>query len=117
VDHAGGPAACLSVQAADADALVAAAVAQLDDGADLVKVYLDGTPDPAVAPWSAGEVRRVVEAVHARGARVTAHAGYAGGARVGAEAGVDAIEAEVEVDDETAAIMARRGVGSCPRCP
>ena len=100
----------LSVQAADADALVAAAVAQLDEGADLVKLYLDGPSDPAVAPWSADEVRRVVEAAHARGARVTAHAGYAGGARVGAEAGVDALEHGFELEADTAATMARNGV-------
>jgi imidazolonepropionase-like amidohydrolase len=100
----------LSVQAADADALVAAAVTQLDEGADLVKLYLDGPSDPAVAPWSGDEVRRVVEAAHARGARVTAHAGYAGGARVGAEAGVDALEHGFELDEDTATTMARNGV-------
>jgi hypothetical protein len=42
----------LSVQAGDADALVAAAIGQLDEGADLVKLYLDGPDDPAVVPWS-----------------------------------------------------------------
>ena len=56
----------LSVEAANADELLAAAIGQLDDGADLVKLYLDG-PDPGVSPWTAGELRRVVEAVHARG--------------------------------------------------
>ena len=55
----------LSVEARDADELVAAAVGQLEDGADFVKLYLDG-PDPLTAPWSAAEVGRVVEAVHAR---------------------------------------------------
>src|SRR4051812_10535303 len=34
----------LGVEVADGDGLVAAALAQLDDGADLVKIYLDG-PD------------------------------------------------------------------------
>ena len=38
----------LSVEAADGDELLAAAMGQLDDGADLVKLYLDG-PDPSVA--------------------------------------------------------------------
>ncbi|MDQ3491870.1 MAG: hypothetical protein M3452_01235, partial [Chloroflexota bacterium] len=41
----------LDLEAANADELVAAAIGQLDDGADLVKLYLDG-PDPARAPWS-----------------------------------------------------------------
>jgi hypothetical protein len=43
----------LSVEARDG--LVAAAVGQLDDGADFVKLYLDG-PDPETAPWTAAEV-------------------------------------------------------------
>ena len=45
----------LAVEVCDADRLLAAALAQLDDGADLVKLYLDG-PEQGVAPWSADEV-------------------------------------------------------------
>ncbi len=99
----------LSVEAANADELVAAAVGQLDDGADLVKLYLDG-PEKGVCPWTAAELRRVVDAVHARDARVTAHSGEYGGARAGAEAGVDALEHGFELDDETARLMAANGV-------
>lgn len=99
----------LSVEAANADALVAAALGQLDDGADLVKLYLDG-PDPAASPWTPDEVRRVVAAVHARGARVTAHSGYLAGARAGAEAGVDALEHGFELDEDVARTMAANGV-------
>jgi len=99
----------LSVEAANADELVAAAEAQLDDGADLVKLYLDG-PEAGVCPWSADEVRRVVAAVHARGARVTAHSGDLAGARTGAEAGVDALEHGFEIDDAAAGRMAANGV-------
>ena len=99
----------LSVEADDADELLAAAIGQLEDGADLVKLYLDG-PDPGVSPWTAGELRRVVDAVHARGARVTAHSGYAAGARAGAEAGVDALEHGFELDEATASIMATSGI-------
>ena len=99
----------LSVEAANADELVAAAEAQLDDGADLVKLYLDG-PEAGVCPWSVDEVRRVVAAVHARGARVTAHSGDLAGARTGAEAGVDALEHGFEIDDAAAGRMAANGV-------
>ena len=99
----------LSVEAADGDELLAAAMGQLDDGADLVKLYLDG-PDLDVSPWSVDELRRVVEAVHARGARVTAHSGYLAGARAGAAAGVDALEHGFELDDDVAATMVRNGV-------
>ncbi len=99
----------LSVEAADADQLLAAAIAQLDDGADLVKLYLDG-PERGVCPWTAGELRRVVDAVHARGARVTAHSGEYAGSRAGAQAGVDALEHGFEIDDATARLMAANGV-------
>lgn len=99
----------LTVEAGDSDELVAAAVGQLDDGADFVKLYLDG-PDPETAPWTAAEVGRVVEAVHARGAKVTAHASRLAGARVCAEAGVDSIEHGFELDADVTRLMAERGV-------
>ncbi len=98
----------LTVEAADGDALLAASLGQLHDGADFVKLYLDG-PDPATPPFSAAEVGRVVEAVHARGATVTAHATRLPGTRVCAAAGVDSIEHGFELDADVAAEMARRG--------
>jgi hypothetical protein len=106
---AAGTLAGIAVEAANADELVAAATGQLDAGADLVKLYLDG-PEPGVSPWTASEVRRVVEAVHARGATVTAHSGNLGGARAGAEAGVDALEHGFELDADVARTMAENGV-------
>lgn len=99
----------LSVEARDGDELVAAAVGQLDDGADFVKLYLDG-PDRDIAPWTAAEVGRVAETVHARGAKVTAHATWLSGARVCAEAGVDSIEHGFELDADVTRLMAERGV-------
>jgi imidazolonepropionase-like amidohydrolase len=99
----------LSVEARDGDELLAHALGQLDDGADLVKLYLDG-PDPETAPWSVGELSRVVDAVHARGAKVTAHATRLSGARVCAAAGVDSIEHGFELDADVARTMASRGV-------
>lgn len=109
VTRAGTLPAGLAVEAENADELLAAALQQLDDGADFVKLYLDG-PDPARAPWSVAEVRRVVEAVHARGARVTAHAGRLDGARVGAEAAVDSLEHGFELDVDVSRTMAEKGV-------
>src|SRR5215472_5838250 len=99
----------LAVEARDADELLAAAVGQLDGGADFVKLYLDG-PDPETAPWTAGEVGRVVEAVHARGAKVTAHSSRLSGARVCAEAGTDSVEHGFELDADVTRLMAERGV-------
>jgi len=75
----------LTIEVADADGLLAAALAQLDDGADLVKLYLDG-PDAGLAPWSAEEVRAVVAAVHAHGATVAAHGSGLANCKLAADA-------------------------------
>ena len=98
----------LAADVEDAEALRAMAVRQLDDGADLVKLYLDG-PDADTAPWTAPEVAAVVDACHARGAKVTAHATRLPGARVCADAGVDAIEHGFELDADIVATMAANG--------
>jgi imidazolonepropionase-like amidohydrolase len=107
--RAGSLPAGLAVEVENADQLLAAAIHQLDDGADLVKLYLDG-PDPTRAPWSVAEVGRVVSAVHARKRKVTAHALRLSGAAVGAAAGVDALEHGFELDASTARAMVRRGI-------
>lgn len=97
-----------AVEAGNADELLSAALGQLDAGADLVKLYLDG-PEPGVAPWSGSEVRRVVDAVHAREARVTAHAGHLDAARTAVAGGVDAVEHGFVLDADVAARMAAAG--------
>jgi imidazolonepropionase-like amidohydrolase len=89
--------------------LVAAVDEQLDDGADLVKLYLDG-PDPDTAPFSGAEVRAAVTRAHERGATVAAHSGQLPGARVGADAGVDSLEHGFALDADTAASLAAHGV-------
>jgi imidazolonepropionase-like amidohydrolase len=97
------------VEAENADELLANARGQLDDGADFLKLYLDG-PEPAVSPWTVSELRPVIEMAHARGARVTAHSGYLAGARVGVEAGVDSIEHGMELDADVCRSMAEQGI-------
>jgi imidazolonepropionase-like amidohydrolase len=97
-----------SAEAVDADDLLAKAVVQLDDGADLLKLYMDG-PDPDASPWTADEVGRVVTAAHARGVRVTAHSGRLNGAVEAVRGGVDAIEHGFDLDAEVAGEMAARG--------
>jgi imidazolonepropionase-like amidohydrolase len=99
----------LSVEVPDGDGLVAAALRQLDDGADFVKLYLDG-PDRETSPFTVGEVQAVVAAAHGRGARVTAHSGLLPGAKVGAEAGVDSLEHGFQLDADVAKTMAANGV-------
>jgi len=109
LDRAGTlPPAAHTVEARTADELLANARGQLDDGADLLKLYLDG-PDADASPWSVAEIARVVEMAHARGTRVTAHSGRLSGARNGVRAGVDAIEHGFQLDADVAAEMARRG--------
>lgn len=97
-----------TVEANDADELLRLAIGQLDDGADLLKLYLDG-PEAGVAPWSADELLPVIEAAHSRGVKVTAHSGDLAGARVGVAAGVDSLEHGMELDAEVAAAMAAQG--------
>ena len=94
----------------DGDGLVAAAMAQLDIGADLVKLYMDAPGGVKDAPFGVDDVRAMVQAVHKRGARVAAHSGYLDGARVAAEAGVDSIEHGMELDDDICKTMKRNGV-------
>ena len=97
-----------AIEAATADELLGAANGQLDAGADLVKLYMDG-PDVNVSPWTATEVERVTEAVHARGGRVAAHSGRLNGAREAVLGGVDSIEHGFDLDGAVAAEMASRG--------
>jgi imidazolonepropionase-like amidohydrolase len=98
----------LAIEVATADELVAAAVGQLDVGADLVKLYMDG-PDVNVSPWTAAEVERVVTVAHERGARVAAHSGRLNGAREAVLGGVDSIEHGFDLDASVAAEMTARG--------
>jgi imidazolonepropionase-like amidohydrolase len=97
-----------AIEAGNADELFGAANAQLDAGADLVKLYMDG-PDVNVSPWTAAEVKRVTDAVHGRGARVAAHSGRLNGAREAVLGGVDSIEHGFDLDSAVAAEMASRG--------
>lgn len=94
----------------DGAGLKDAALAQLDLGTDLVKIYMDGPGGTQEAPFGVDELRAAVEAVHARGARVACHSGYLEGARVAAEAGADSIEHGMELDRDVVARMERNGV-------
>jgi imidazolonepropionase-like amidohydrolase len=94
----------------DGPQLKDAALSQLDLGTDLVKLYMDAPGGVKDAPFGVDDVRAMVAAVHARGARVAAHCGYLAGARVAAEAGVDSIEHGMELDDDIARTMKRNGV-------
>ncbi|MEX2046151.1 MAG: amidohydrolase family protein [Chloroflexota bacterium] len=107
IGKTGFPALWITV---DGPGLKDAALAQLDLGTDLVKLYMDAPGGVKDAPFGVDDVRAMVTAVHARGARVAAHSGYLAGARVAAEAGVDSIEHGMELDDDTCRTMKRNGV-------
>jgi imidazolonepropionase-like amidohydrolase len=94
-------------EADNADELVALAREQLDHGADLLKLYLDG-PEAGVSPWSSNEIARVVELAHGRGVTVTAHCGSLSAARAGVRGGIDAVEHGYVLDAAIAAEMAER---------
>jgi imidazolonepropionase-like amidohydrolase len=98
----------VAVVARNADELVTAALKQLQQGSDLVKLYVQAA-NSNDSPWTAAEVRRVVDAVHARGALVTAHVMRLGPARAAVLAGVDAIEHGFRLDADVCAEMKRRG--------
>jgi len=95
----------MTVAVADGAALRAAALHQLDAGADFVKIMLDPPDRSDQCPFTVDDVRLAGEAVHGRGRRITAHATILDGARVGAQAGVDSIEHGMELDDAVAQTM------------
>jgi len=108
ISHSGVLSGGLLIEADDGPSLLKAASTQLDDGADFLKLYLDG-PKKEEAPWSTEDVRAVVDLAHGRGAKVTAHSGFLAGARVGIDAGVDSLEHGFELDSDAVAKMARQG--------
>jgi imidazolonepropionase-like amidohydrolase len=88
--------------------LVTAGLGQLQRGADLIKLYVESS-NSHDSPWTAAQIRRVVDAAHARGAKVTAHVMYLGPAREAVLGGVDALEHGFRLDADICAEMARRG--------
>jgi imidazolonepropionase-like amidohydrolase len=93
--------------------LVAAVTTQLEDGADLVKLYLDG-PDREVAPFTVDEVRAATEAAHRLGAKVTAHATNLVGASAAVAGGVDCVEHGTVLDADVVQLMADQQIFVVP---
>ena len=94
----------------DDEGLKDAALAQLDLGTDLVKIYMDAPGGAKESPFSVTALKAATDAVHARGAKVACHSGYLDGARVAALAGVDSIEHGMELDDDIARTMKKNNV-------
>jgi len=90
----------------------AAVKAQVDGGADVIKMYgstgsaSDVTGDQT---FTAAEMRTAVEAAHALGRRIAIHSYGPAGGRDATAAGAESVEHPVDLDDATLADMARRG--------
>ena len=95
---------------------------QIAAGADVIKVMATGAvlapghERPGAAQLSAAELRAIVEAAHAVGIPVAAHAHGIDGVRAAVDAGVDTIEhgTHLHEDREVARAMAKRGVFLVP---
>jgi imidazolonepropionase-like amidohydrolase len=97
----------------DGDAVEAVITEQLDEGADLIKLYVEGA-DTETSTWTIGEVERAVATAAARGVPVTAHATNLPSVRAAVAGGVDCIEHGTHLDADLAADMASRGTYLVP---
>lgn len=104
----GGLASGLGIIVRNGDELVSAARRQLDQGADLVKLYVEAR-DSHQSPWTASEIRRVVDMARERGARVAAHAMWLETSRAAVLGGVSAVDHGFNLDADICAEMRRRG--------
>jgi imidazolonepropionase-like amidohydrolase len=105
--------------AADATAAREAALAQLDAGADVIKVMTSGglhTPgsDPATPQFSVEALRQIADVAHAAGRRVTGHATCDAAIARAAEAGFDSIQHGTNLEPATATLLARANIGITP---
>ena len=96
---------------ADASDIPAAVKAQVDGGADVIKMYgstgsaADVTGEETFSP---GEMRAATEAAHALGRRMAIHSYGPDGGRDATAAGAESIEHAVDLDDATIADMVAR---------
>ena len=104
----GGLESGLGIVVRNSDELLAAAMRQLDQGADMIKLYVEAK-DSRQSPWTANEIARVVTAARQRGARVGAHAMWLETARAAVFGGVAALDHGFNLDAEICSEMRRRG--------
>ena len=89
-----------------------AAVDRIAAGADWVKIFGSrGTYQSVDTTQTVtyGEMKAVVDAVHALGHKVAIHSYGASGVKDAVRAGADSVEHGIDLDDETLADMAKRG--------
>jgi imidazolonepropionase-like amidohydrolase len=114
VDVLRSPAAC-----SGADACRRSVRRQIQAGADIIKItatggVLSNTAAGVEQQFSDDELRAIVEAAHAMGRQVTAHAHGAGGINAALRAGVDSIEHGSYTDAESLRLFRRGGAYLVP---
>jgi imidazolonepropionase-like amidohydrolase len=92
---------------------------QIKEGADVIKItatggVLSNTAAGLEQQFSDEELRAIVEAAHAMGRQVTAHAHGKGGVDAALRAGVDSIEHGSYVDEESIALFKEHGATLVP---
>jgi imidazolonepropionase-like amidohydrolase len=97
---------------------VAAAVkAQVDAGADVIKVYGStgsGADVTGRQTLSYEEMKAIVDAAHASGKRVAIHSYGPDGGRDAVRAGAESVEHPIDLDDSTFALMVAQGTFYVP---
>lgn len=99
------------------DEAIRAVRSQAGHGADWIKIYADyriGTDGSAKPTFTAAELHAMVDAAHASGRPVAAHAASDAGMRMAIDAGVDTIEHGNEATAATFKRMRERGVAYLP---
>lgn len=92
---------------------------QIKEGADVIKItatggVLSNTAAGLEQQFSDDELVAIVEAAHAMGRKVTAHAHGKGGIDAALRAGIDSIEHGTYLDDETIALFKENGATLVP---
>lgn len=97
----------------DPDDIENAVADQVGNGADLIKLYIEG-PDRETSTWTVSEVERAVRAATEAGVPVTAHATNLPSVRAAVSGGVSCVEHGTHIDEAVAAEMAQRGTYLVP---
>jgi len=97
----------------DADDIENAVIDQIANGADLIKLYIEG-PDRETSTWTVSEVERAVAAAANTGVSVTAHATNLPSVHAAVFGGVSCVEHGTHIDVSVATEMARRGTYLVP---
>jgi imidazolonepropionase-like amidohydrolase len=102
---------------ASVDDVAAAVKAQVDAGADVIKVYGSTGSGPDVTgrqTLTYEEMKAIVDASRAAGKRVAIHSYGPDGARDAVRAGAESVEHPIDLDDETLARMVAQGTFYVP---